>query len=397
MSRSSRNPPPTGAGATRQNEYFVPRDGIDREVISADICRYLGNDALVRPGHYENPQTGQVVQGYYITAYRNLTTAMIEDLKADSARWDSERRAQTSRNTTGGIHTSRNASGVPARHSSNSPVVQYRYSETHQSRQHHGPTEASYQQDPYARDSGFDGPRYPGTGAPGYTGAAGSAYQQQAYAATSGGAYGSYPQPQQSPPPTDPRYGSTPQAGSVLNQAFQAAQDPYTAMGTNLNRNPRGYAANDPYANPAASAAPSQQAAYATSGASQPGYPATTSPFQYSSQVPPPAAQSYATMQPQDPFYGRGAYNAAMSPTLRTGSDSLASPAGQSTQQQQGYAAQAQQQQQQQQPQYDETPRTRTSATPSNAQTNPSGTSSRRSERESDRHSSDRHHRAPRR
>lgn len=37
----------------RHNEYFVPRDGIDREVISADICRYLGNDALVRPGHYE--------------------------------------------------------------------------------------------------------------------------------------------------------------------------------------------------------------------------------------------------------------------------------------------------------------------------------------------------------
>lgn len=39
--------------ATRQNEYFVPRDGIDREVISADITLYLGDDALVRPGHYE--------------------------------------------------------------------------------------------------------------------------------------------------------------------------------------------------------------------------------------------------------------------------------------------------------------------------------------------------------
>jgi hypothetical protein len=53
MSRASRNQhAPTGAGG-RQNEYFVPRDGIDREVISADICRYLGNDALVRPGHYE--------------------------------------------------------------------------------------------------------------------------------------------------------------------------------------------------------------------------------------------------------------------------------------------------------------------------------------------------------
>jgi hypothetical protein len=48
----SRNSGPA-RGSTRQNEYFVPRDGIDREVISADICRYLGNDALVRPGHYE--------------------------------------------------------------------------------------------------------------------------------------------------------------------------------------------------------------------------------------------------------------------------------------------------------------------------------------------------------
>ncbi|KAL2121880.1 hypothetical protein VTJ04DRAFT_2335 [Mycothermus thermophilus] len=80
------NPPP------RMNEYFVPRDGIDREVIQSDICRYLGNDALVRPGTYETPD-GQVIQGYYITAYRNLTTAMIEDLKRDSARWQEERRA----------------------------------------------------------------------------------------------------------------------------------------------------------------------------------------------------------------------------------------------------------------------------------------------------------------
>jgi hypothetical protein len=41
------------AASARQNEYFVPRDGIDREVITSDICRYLGNDALVRPGTYE--------------------------------------------------------------------------------------------------------------------------------------------------------------------------------------------------------------------------------------------------------------------------------------------------------------------------------------------------------
>lgn len=37
----------------RTKDYFIPKDGIDREVITADICRYLGNDALVRPGSYE--------------------------------------------------------------------------------------------------------------------------------------------------------------------------------------------------------------------------------------------------------------------------------------------------------------------------------------------------------
>lgn len=82
------------AASARTNEYFVPRDGIDREVITADICRYLGNDALVRPGNYEarsyqsktrldgilivsqNPSTRQIQQGYFITAYRNLTTVI---------------------------------------------------------------------------------------------------------------------------------------------------------------------------------------------------------------------------------------------------------------------------------------------------------------------------------
>lgn len=34
-------------------EQFIPRDGIDREFITAHICSYLGPEALVRPGHYE--------------------------------------------------------------------------------------------------------------------------------------------------------------------------------------------------------------------------------------------------------------------------------------------------------------------------------------------------------
>ena len=35
------------------NDYFLPEDDISREVITADICRYLGPDALVRP--YRHP------------------------------------------------------------------------------------------------------------------------------------------------------------------------------------------------------------------------------------------------------------------------------------------------------------------------------------------------------
>lgn len=31
-------------------QWFVSGEGIDRHVISADIQRYLGNDATVRPG-----------------------------------------------------------------------------------------------------------------------------------------------------------------------------------------------------------------------------------------------------------------------------------------------------------------------------------------------------------
>lgn len=245
---------------------------------------------------------------------------MIEDLKADSARWDSERRAQTSRNTTGGIHTSRDASSVLPRQSSNSPAVQYRYSETHQSRQHHGPTDGApvFQADPFGRDSGFDGsgagagPRYPGTGAPGYTGAAGVSYaqqQQQAYAAATGAAYGSYQQSQQSPPPQDPRVAAMNQGG------YPSGQDPYITTGANSQRAGYGASPTDAFANRmSVTAAASQPSAYTTSGPVQPGYPAPASGYAYSSQVPvsgPPSSsypQQAAQVQAQDPFFGRGMY-----------------------------------------------------------------------------------------
>ncbi|KAK5998972.1 hypothetical protein PT974_01356 [Cladobotryum mycophilum] len=357
------------ATTTRQNEYFVPRDGIDREVISADICRYLGNDALVRPGHYENPQTGQPVQGYYITAYRNLTTAMIEDLKADSARWDRERRAQTSRS--GGIFASTDAPyGAPRQLTSDPNTVQYRYSETHQSRQHHGPTDPPYREDPYARDAQYEQqPRYPGTGAPGYTGAAG-AYQpqQQGYAPPSGGAYGGggggggYQQPQQSPGPQGAGYAPGPQGGPMMNQGYQGPDQP--RAGSNV-------------------AAPLQPI-YATGPPPLAGYPAPN--YQYPSQAP-TGTSAYA-MQPQDPFFGRGASPSSSdypnsSSDVNSLSDFVASPAGQTTQPPQGYPAQG----------YEETPApARTSATPSESQTPPRESSNRLSDRETDRH-----HRPPRR
>ncbi|KAH6682050.1 hypothetical protein B0J14DRAFT_695513 [Halenospora varia] len=74
------------------DETFLPRQGIAKEVITADITRYLGNDALVRPGIFQDPKTEMIVQGYYIKAYKNraLTKAMIEDLKTDSATWVNE-------------------------------------------------------------------------------------------------------------------------------------------------------------------------------------------------------------------------------------------------------------------------------------------------------------------
>lgn len=236
---------------------------------------------------------------------------MIEDLKADSARWDRERRAQTSRNTTGGIFATRDAPSIhPAPPLSNMNAVQYRYSETHQSRQHLGPTEPPYQQDHYAREAPYDGPRYPGSGAPGYTGAGGQyqkQQQQQGYAPPSGGGYGGgYQQPpQQSPGPVDARYASPPQAGSMMNPGYQGQDAPYVSTGANMP--PRAYS-SDPYANnrmPSVSAPP--QPTYISAPPPQQGYPAPA--YQYQNQTPPPGPGAFSGMPPpQDPYFGRGLF-----------------------------------------------------------------------------------------
>jgi hypothetical protein len=42
--------------SSRYQDYFLPGEDINREVIQYDICRYLGNDATVRP--YNHPDVG---------------------------------------------------------------------------------------------------------------------------------------------------------------------------------------------------------------------------------------------------------------------------------------------------------------------------------------------------
>lgn len=253
---------------------------------------------------------------------------MIEDLKADSARWDTERRTQSSRNTSGGSFASRDA-GYSARMSSNSPVVQYRMSETHQSRQHHGPTNDNhYPQDSYGREPQYnDGPRYPGTGTAGYNGASGP--YSQSYSVGGGGGYGGYqqqppqqqqpvqhpPPPQQSPQP-DPRYngGYAQPSMDRDNRGYATNQDGlppgYAHTGAHQSRGsmpPRGYD-NYPPPNPImpASAPAPAQPVYASAPAPQPSYPAPTSPFNNYPAQGPPAGSAFPSMHGTDSSFGRG-------------------------------------------------------------------------------------------
>lgn len=69
----------------KANRWFQPGDGIAREVITADIQRWLGPDALVKPGHHNVralpaparstvTDSSQGQSGYWITAYRTFTS-----------------------------------------------------------------------------------------------------------------------------------------------------------------------------------------------------------------------------------------------------------------------------------------------------------------------------------
>ncbi|KAF2648780.1 hypothetical protein K491DRAFT_708522 [Lophiostoma macrostomum CBS 122681] len=166
---------------SRANQWFVPGEGIAREVITADIQRYLGPDALVRPGQGTGDQTG--INGYWITAYRTLTSQMILDLRQDSQRWASERgRAEAGR---GGSPYLRDTK--VSRHPDSS-LVAYQDSNTHAARQHWGPSETmaaparEREREPARSTQAYSTSNYYTTGNTPSYGAAAYPGQQAAYA-----------------------------------------------------------------------------------------------------------------------------------------------------------------------------------------------------------------------
>lgn len=234
---------------------------------------------------------------------------MIDDLKADSARWEAERRQQAVRNTQGGTFASRDAAAPSLSRRSNSPTAGYRQSETHSARQHYGPTDPAGYPD-VGRDSYDNAPRYPGSQAPGYSGnsqsysgsAAPAIYSQQApspYSTSAGYSYPSGSSFSPQPDPRDPRYSGTPSHP----QGFGG--EPYTAVNANMaaSRSSDYYSSSGQPARIATTMAPAQGQTYITSGSqAQAGYP--------SGGYYPPSSQTPYGSAPvtQDPLYGRGAY-----------------------------------------------------------------------------------------
>jgi hypothetical protein len=203
----------------RQNQWFVLGDGIAREVITADIQRYLGPDALVRPGVGTGEYQGQ--PGYWITAYRTLTSQMIQDLKLDSERWRQERQPGDGRG------------------------VAYENSQTHASRQHWGPSQ------PY--DHSASAPSYAGR-APAVTR---SGYAEAGYSTT----------PSYTTTPTQPAYGSSQYGASGAQTTPRTTQDYYQQRAPQSDyASQSGYAYNpnqsnpDPYGHGRTTVAPTQPA-----------------------------------------------------------------------------------------------------------------------------------------
>lgn len=192
---------------------------------------------------------------------------MIADLKADSDRWEAERRATATRGhpSSNGIST-RDANG---NRNSDAPIVGYRDSTTHQSRQYYGPTEQVPGPNP-----GYSGSSMSGTQGV-YD--SGHQYQQQPYGQPAPMGY------------AQPSYGAQDNyyvAGADLVADQPRSRVPIVQSGINVPRSNQ-YSSNpNSYQQP-----PDPRSGYYSSQQN----PAVTQPMQ----------QGYP-LQPSDPYYGRG-------------------------------------------------------------------------------------------
>ncbi|CAN9474491.1 unnamed protein product [Alternaria alternata] len=241
---------------SRANQWFVPGDGIAREVITADIQRYLGPDALVRPGTGTGEYQGQ--PGYWITAYRTLTSQMIQDLKMDSQRWQQER--QPGEIGRGGSHSPRVRTTKPG--GPNASLVAYQDSRTHAARQHWGPTKPYEHGSSHAAADPYDQPPRQSSTSSRATTYASSGYgsSDPHYTTTPTSVYGSsHPGYQTSPASAAPRtqpadpYSSY-QQPSGRDYPAQSAYSSYPAQTPDpYGRQPA--TQTTPYSNPSAAAA----------------------------------------------------------------------------------------------------------------------------------------------
>lgn len=210
---------------------------------------------------------------------------MIADLRADSERWDAERRQQQNASRGASVNgiSARDSDGVVRK--SNTPIVEYRTSTTHQSRQYYGPTEATpaagYAQPSSGAQVYDSGPQYQsaGYGQPSATYATPSTGYAPAagYTAPAG-----YSQPSGYAPQVQDNYYV---AGASLEVDRDRRKAPPVSGGTQ----PRTVAYS--------SAAPNYQ-----QGDSRAAYYAQPGPAVSSAQY------TAGQQQPADPFYGRGAY-----------------------------------------------------------------------------------------
>ena len=291
---------------------------------------------------------------------------MIADLKADSARWEQERR-----NHSGGTLTSHDSSAFFMRSSkSNSPAARYSDSQNRFSGAglSQYDTSGAIYPSGASRDSYESVPRYPGSDAPGYSASTGSQpYHQDNRQSGYGAQYQQSAYPSQAPDNRFPTgfagsasvYGSSNHPTSVVPDPH-----PYYATGTNMmvaQSQPQHHRPQDPY--PDSRMEASSRSAY-------PPASAYSTPGQYYTSQP----QGAYPPQPVDAFAGRQPYGS-------TGQgDILSSSSSQVPMYDRQYEPQPQYENQTPPP-----PRPVASSS-SQAQTGHSGSShSRRSDRERDR------------